>query len=57
MSGYGEPKWDWDEASATFLRSEFSDPDVTVDGTRLAATNVLVLFVTINMSHTCRCRK
>ena len=51
MSRYGEPKWDWDEASGTWLRTEFSDPDVTVDGTRVAATNVLVLFVTINMSH------
>jgi hypothetical protein len=51
MSRYGEPKWDWDEASATWLRSEFTTPDVTVDGTRLAATNVLVLFVTINISH------
>jgi hypothetical protein len=51
MSAYGEPKWDWDEASATWLRSEFTDPDFTVDGTRLAATNVLVMFVTINMSN------
>ncbi len=49
LSGYSEPKWDWDAASATFLRSEFSDPDITVDGTQLAATNVLVMFVTINM--------
>lgn len=49
LSSYSEPKWDWDEASATWLRSEFTDPDVTVDGTRLAATNVLVMFVTINM--------
>ncbi len=51
MSRYGEPKWDWDEASGTWLRSEFTDPDVTVDGTRISATNVIVMFVTINMSH------
>lgn len=51
LSRYGEPKWDWDEASATWLRTEFSDPDVTVDGTRVSATNVIVMFVTINMSH------
>jgi len=50
LSSYGEPKWDWDEASATWLRSEFNDPDITVDGTRLAATNVLVMFVTININ-------
>jgi hypothetical protein len=51
LSAYSEPKWDWDAASATWLRSEFAAPDVTVDGTRLAATNMLVLFVTINISH------
>ena len=51
LSRYGEPSWDWDEASSTWLRSEFGDPDVTVDGTRLAATNVIVMFVTILMSH------
>ncbi|NTV38619.1 MAG: DUF3048 domain-containing protein [Demequinaceae bacterium] len=51
LSRYGEPKWDWDEASGTWLRTEFTDPDVTVDGTRVSATNVIVMFVTINMSH------
>ena len=50
LSGSSEPKWDWDAASATWLRSEFSDPDVTVDGTRLAATNMLVMFVKININ-------
>lgn len=51
LSGHGEPKWDWDEASQTWLRSEFSDPHMTVDGNRISASNVLVLFVRINMSH------
>jgi Protein of unknown function (DUF3048) N-terminal domain/Protein of unknown function (DUF3048) C-terminal domain len=51
LSSYSEPKWDWDAASATWLRSEFSDPDVTVDGARLAATNMIVLFVTINIQN------
>lgn len=50
LSGYGEPKWDWDQASATWLRTEFADPDVTVDGTRISATNVIVLFVTIHLN-------
>lgn len=51
MSRYGEPSWDWDEASGTWLRTEFDDPDVTVDGTRISASNVVVLFVTILMSN------
>lgn len=51
LSRYGEPSWDWDEATGTWLRNEFSDPDVSVDGVRLSATNVIVMFVTINMSH------
>ena len=51
MSGHGEPKWDWDEATQTWLRTEFSDPHMTVDGNRISAANVLVLFVRINMSN------
>jgi len=51
LSRYGEPSWDWDEASATWLRSEFGEPDNSVDGVRLSATNVIVMFVTIKMSH------
>ncbi len=50
FSRYGEPKWDWDAKSATFLRSEFDEPDVTVDGVRVSATNVLVLFVRIHIN-------
>jgi len=52
FSKYGEPKWDWDATTGTFLRSEFSDPDVTVDGTRISAANVMVLFVNIHLSNT-----
>lgn len=51
LSRYGEPKWDWDAASSTWLRTEFTEPDITVDGTRVSATNVIVMFVTITMSH------
>ena len=51
LSRYGEPKWDWDEATSRWLRTEFTDPDITVDGNRIGAENVLVLFVTITMSH------
>jgi hypothetical protein len=52
FSKYGEPKWDWDAASGTFLRSEFEDPDITVDGVRISAANVLVLFVNIHINQT-----
>jgi hypothetical protein len=52
FSKYGEPKWDWVAASGTFLRSEFEDPDITVDGVRISAANVLVLFVNIHINQT-----
>lgn len=52
FSQYGEPKWDWDADSGTWLRTEFNDPDVTVDGTRVSAANVLVMFVTIHINQT-----
>jgi len=51
LSRYSEPSWDWDEASTTWLRSEFGEADNSVDGVRLSATNVIVMFVTITMSH------
>jgi hypothetical protein len=47
FSRYGEPSWDWDAESNTWLRSEFGEPDVTVAGTRLFATNVVVLHVRV----------
>lgn len=51
FSGYGEPSWDWDPATNTWLRSEFGEPSSTVAGTRLSATNVLVLHVTVRTSN------
>lgn len=50
FSRYGEPSWDWDTTSNTWLRSEFGEPDVTVAGTRLFATNVVVLHVRVYMN-------
>lgn len=47
MSSSSRPTWTWDEASATFLRSEGTTPAVSSTGTRLAATNVVVLKVTL----------
>jgi hypothetical protein len=37
FSKSGEPSWDWDAASNTWLRSEFGEPDVTVAGTQISA--------------------
>ncbi len=51
FSKYGEPKWDWDATVNRWLRTEFDEPHTSVDGARIAAENVVVLFVTINMSH------
>lgn len=47
MSSYAKPSWDWDAASSTWLRSEGGAPHVTMDGTQLAATNVVMLWVTV----------
>lgn len=51
FSAYGEPSWDWDAATNTWLRSEFGEPSSTMAGTRLSATNVLVLHVTVKTSN------
>ncbi|MDN4471396.1 DUF3048 domain-containing protein [Demequina zhanjiangensis] len=47
MSGWAHPSWDWDAESGTWLRSEWDSPHVTTDGTRLSATNVVILRVRI----------
>ncbi len=38
-------RWDYDQATGQYLRSEPWGPHVTADGTRISATNVLVLQV------------
>ncbi|MEP7763517.1 DUF3048 domain-containing protein [Sanguibacter sp. 25GB23B1] len=43
MSRYSQPSWTWDGASGSFLRSEAGTPAVSADGVRLAATNVVVM--------------
>ena len=47
MSGYSQPTWTWDAGTGTWLRSEGSTPAVVRSGVRLAATNVVVLRVTL----------
>jgi hypothetical protein len=47
MSGYSQPSWTWDGGSGTWLRSEGGTPAVVRSGARLAATNVVVLRVTL----------
>lgn len=47
MSGYSQPSWTWDAGSSHWLRSEGSSPAVVRSGTRLSATNVVVLRVTL----------
>ncbi len=51
LSRYGKPSWDWDVESGRYLRNEFGDPDITVDGNRIGAENVVVLFVRIHMNN------
>jgi len=47
LSPLGQPSWSWDAASKTWLRSEGTTPSSSRAGTRLAATNVIVLKVQI----------
>lgn len=47
MSGVSHPQWAWDAASSTWLRSEGSTPSTSRSGVRLAATNIVVLRVTV----------
>ncbi|MDQ1466591.1 MAG: hypothetical protein QOH10_1006 [Actinomycetota bacterium] len=37
--------WDWNARSGTWLRSKFGGPDIDADNVRLAATNVVVMYV------------
>jgi hypothetical protein len=49
MSRYGEPGWDWQAEKGVWTRTEFGEPDITVDKHQISATNVIVLFVKIHM--------
>lgn len=48
MSRYGEPGWDWKADKGVYTRTEFGEPDMTVDKHQISAANVVVLFVTIH---------
>jgi hypothetical protein len=37
--------WDWDAKSGTWLRTKFGGPDIDANNVRLAAPNVVVMFV------------
>ena len=47
LSRYGEPGWDWQADTGVWTRTEFGEPDITVDGAQVSATNVVVLFVKV----------
>jgi hypothetical protein len=47
MSGYSQPGWTWDAASATWLRSEAGVEAKAASGARLVATNVIALRVQV----------
>ena len=47
LSGYSSPSWQWNAADATWQRSEAGTPAIAASGARLAATNVIVLRVTL----------
>jgi hypothetical protein len=45
LSGYSHPRWSFDTASGTWLRSEGDTPATAASGTRIAAANVVALRV------------
>jgi hypothetical protein len=47
FSNCAHPHWVWDEAVGTWQRYEFEDPDVSMDGTPVTASNVLLLQVKV----------
>ncbi len=47
MSGWAHPGWNWDANSGTWLRTEWDAPHVTMDGTQLYATNIVIMRVDI----------
>ncbi|WP_062294162.1 DUF3048 domain-containing protein [Demequina phytophila] len=47
MSSMAHPQWRWDASSKTWKRYEAGAPHVTTDGTQLSATNVVMLWVTV----------
>ena len=52
MSRYGEPGWDWQAETGIWTRTEFGEPDITMDDNQISATNVVVLFVKIHFNWT-----
>lgn len=50
FSSFQSPGWEWSEADGAFLRSQTNGaPDVALSGDRIAATNVVSLFVEIQV--------
>lgn len=47
MSGYAQPDWKWDAGKGLWMRYEGTSPHVTTAGTQLSATNVVMLWVTV----------
>jgi hypothetical protein len=48
--GVNQVHWDWDPASATFLRSHNGSPHNLADGSRVSANNVVVLVTTYGLT-------
>ncbi|MDN4478025.1 DUF3048 domain-containing protein [Demequina sp. SYSU T00039] len=47
MSSYSNPSWRWDASKELWMRSEGSSPHVTMAGVQLSATNVVMLWVSV----------
>lgn len=47
MSPYAQPDWKWNAARQLWLRYEGKTPHTTADGTQLSATNVVMIWVSV----------
>ncbi len=47
MSRFSQPQWRWDKSAGVWKRYEAGAPHVTTDGTQLSASNVVMLWVTV----------
>jgi hypothetical protein len=47
FSSYSHPHWKWSEKNQLWMRYEYDDPHKTDDGTQLSATNVVIIWVTV----------
>jgi len=47
FSGYAHPHWNWSAKNNLWMRYEYDDPHKTAAGVQLSATNIVIIYVTV----------